>query len=174
MTRTSWWLGLLVVVMAVGGLSGCANGDRSGRAPYGVYGTVLPNEAPLPSALSGYRSVRFMTAETELHGRRCPPLVVNTYDRWARSPLDVPAVFAAAFPGGPPTLTVESELVYFNKDPKLGPAQLVAHVKIYDGRRLLDKVVVNAVSNSFREGISEELAREAVDAIRRYLAGGQG
>jgi len=115
--------------------------------------------------LSTPRSIEFRPITTTL-GRLTPTAVIRAYDRCTA----LASARLRALGGDERTpLTVESELVYFQRKGWLSAAQLLVRVKLQDAGAAPVEGLVVAESNSFREGDEDALAQAAVDAITRYL-----
>ena len=116
-------------------------------------------------ALAKYQSVRFEPARSDV-GQVCPPRVLRAWDQHA---VEEQAELAEYFPGGPPTLRIESEIWFFKEKGLLGNAECLARVRIRDDGTLKADLIVQALSKSFRAGDESALTDAAVKAIGKFL-----
>ena len=115
---------------------------------------------------SQYRSVEFTPATTTIGQRLCPPGLLRTYDMAASQLV---SRLKAAYPGGEPALTVDSEVVYFQKKGLLSGALLLARVKMHaDGQPVVD-AILKAESQSFRAGGENDLAQAGIEELGKFL-----
>jgi hypothetical protein len=116
-------------------------------------------------ALADYQSVVFESARSDV-GRVCPPKVLRAWDEAAAKQQ---AELAEHFPGGPPTLHIESEIWFFKEKGLLGNAECLARVRMRDDETLKADLVVQALSKAFRAGDESALTKAAVKAIGKFL-----
>ena len=116
-------------------------------------------------ALAEYQSVEFEAARSDV-GQVCPPQVLQA---WNRHAVEQQAELAEYFPGGPPTLRIESEIWFFKEKGLLGQAECLARVRIRDDETLKADLIVQALSKSFRAGDESALTDAAVQAIGKFL-----
>ncbi|HUU97199.1 MAG TPA: hypothetical protein VM487_15785 [Phycisphaerae bacterium] len=116
-------------------------------------------------ALAVYRSVEFESARSDV-GLVCPPKVLQAWDQHAG---EEQAELAEYFPGGPPTLRIESEIWFFKEKGLLGHAECLARVRMRDSGTVKADLIVQALSKSFRAGDESALTRAAVQAIGKFL-----
>ncbi len=116
-------------------------------------------------ALAEYQSVKFEAATSDV-GQVCPPKVLQAWNRHAG---EQQAELAEYFPGGPPTLRIESEIWFFKEKGLLGHAECLARVRMRDDGTLKADLIVQALSKSFRAGDESALTDAAVKAIGKFL-----
>ena len=122
-------------------------------------------EAVGQNALAKYESVRFEPASSDV-GQVCPPKVLQA---WNRHAVEEQADLAEYFPGGAPTLRIESEIWFFKEKGLLGNAECLARVRMRDDGTLKADLVVQALSKAFRAGDESALTDAAVKAIGKFL-----
>jgi len=116
-------------------------------------------------ALADYQSVEFEAARSDV-GQVCPPKVLRAWDQAAG---EQQAELAKYFPGGSPTLRIESEIWFFKEKGLLGNAECLARVRMRDDGTLKADLVVQALSKAFRAGDESALTDAAVKAIGKFL-----
>lgn len=132
----------------------------------GAHGEVLPITPGPELTLTKYQGVEFTPATTTIGDRLCPPALRRAYDGSANQ---VASRLKPLYPGGPPTLTIDSEIVYFQKKGLFSGGQLLVRVRLRDVDQLVTDVLVRAETQSFREGGEADLARAAVQALQQFL-----
>ena len=116
-------------------------------------------------ALARYQSVRFESARSDA-GLVCPPEVLHAWDLHA---AEEQTRLAKHFPGGPPVLRIESEILFFKEKGLLGQAECLARVRVRANDTLVADMVVQAQSKSFRAGDENALTQAAVQKVGRLL-----
>jgi len=152
-------------------LTGCVGAaftvaKQAVREVRGAQGELLLITEDRPTDLRAIRGVEFAPAYSTLGSRWCPPRLLQAYDRCANQLLPR---LRAYYPGGTPTLTIESEVVYFQKKGLFGAAQMLTRVRMRNGQSLLVDGLLKTESESFREGDEDDLARASVEALGRFL-----
>ena len=132
----------------------------------GAHADLLPIVSVSELALAKYESVAFTPATTTIGDRLCPPGVRRAYDRSASQLL---ARLTRVYPGGPPTLTIDTDIVYFQKKGLFSGGQLLARVKMHGADQLVADALLKAETQSFRAGGEDNLARAAIQALQRFL-----
>jgi hypothetical protein len=134
----------------------------------GAQGDVLPITDAGHLTLQKYRDIQFTPATTTTGSRLCPPALTRAYDRSANQ-LD--ARLKSWFPeeGGAPTLTVDSDVLYFQGKGMLSGAFMLTRVKLREGDQPVTEVMVRAESEAFRAGGEDALANASVDALGKFL-----
>ncbi|MCK4343364.1 MAG: hypothetical protein KAY37_16745 [Phycisphaerae bacterium] len=147
--------------------TGCTTVAKQGlHEVIGARAKVLLNTELSDTALARYQSVRFEPATTKLSNKLCPPKVLTAYDHFAGElPHDLDALYA----GGSPGLTIETEILFFQKKGLLGGAQLLSRIQFRGDDGFSADGIVNAASKSFREGSGDDLAEAAIDAVGKLL-----
>ncbi len=134
----------------------------------GAHAELLFVSSTLREQVAAFNDVDFAPATTTLGGRLCSPKVLSAFDRNTHD-LRQSEKFAAAFPGGEPTLRVDSEVYYYQEKGLLSGALLLVRVKMHGGGQLLTDALVKVESKSFREGDSSALTEAGVEAIGKFL-----
>jgi hypothetical protein len=131
----------------------------------GAHADVLPVTDVGRQVLSKYQSIEF-TAATTSAGRLCPTTLLRAYDRSANQ---LRPQLESAFPGGAPTLTVDSDVLYFQGKGMLSGAFMLTRVQLRDGDRVTGELFVRAESESFHAGGEDALASASVTALGKFL-----
>jgi hypothetical protein len=131
----------------------------------GAKAEVSPVQEIGDRALARYQSVRFEPARSDV-GQVCPPRVLEAWDIHAG---EEEVELAEYFPGGSPTLRIESEIWFFKEKGLLGNAECLARVRMREGEALKADLVVQALSKAFRAGDESALTKAAVKAIGKFL-----
>lgn len=152
-------------------LTGCIAGTIAKQAlkeVRGAHGDVLPIGDFSDLALSKYRSIEFTPATTSAGNRLCPPGLLRTYDRSANQ---LAAKLKPGFPeaGGAPTLTIDSDILYFQGKGALSGAFMLTRVKMREDARVAVEAMVRTESESFRAGGEDDLANASVAALGKFL-----
>jgi hypothetical protein len=116
-------------------------------------------------ALAKYQSVRFERASSDV-GQVCPPTLLQAWDLHA---AEEQTRLAKYFPGGAPTLRVESEIFFFKEKGLFGYAECLARVRMRENDTVMADLIVQALSKSFRAGDENALAEAAIQRIARFL-----
>ncbi|MGE0480426.1 MAG: hypothetical protein AB7Q17_08135 [Phycisphaerae bacterium] len=149
------------------GLAGCSTLVKQAVSELrGPQAKLLLDPAPTSAAFAAVNAVRFSNATSSLGPRLCPASVAPAYDAAAR---EAEQALASRFPGGPPELRIDAELIFFQDKGILSAAELIARIRMRDDGRTLADGIVKVESSSFRAGDETALAREAVREIRKYL-----
>jgi hypothetical protein len=127
---------------------------------------VHPTGPVSPGAFDRFNSIAFAPATTE-SGRLCPPELLAAYDSAAE---DAVAASDRTFPGGPPTLRIESEMLYFQGSGVFKTALCLIRVKMFDEARPVLQAVVAAESKSVTRNARGDLPQACAKAIGEYLA----
>ncbi len=163
--RTGVVLGLLAALV-LSTSSGCSTVAKQAFHEFrGAKAAVSPVQDIGDRALAEYQSVQFEPARSDV-GQVCPPRVLRAWDQHA---VEEQAELAEYFPGGPPTLRIESEIWFFKEKGLLGNAECLARVRIRDDGTLKADLIVQALSKSFRAGDESALTDAAVQAIGKFL-----
>jgi len=164
----------LIVGMLLIAQTGCVTAAKT--AYYEIRGAkvkVVPARTDVPRTqitdiFAPYQSFSFQPATTTLGSHLCPPKVISAYNEAARALPSDPEVMAE-FPGGGSTLTISSDIEFFESKGLLGSALMFTRVHFRDGGRdVLDALVITK-SSSFREGGRTALATETVEGIGDFL-----
>jgi hypothetical protein len=131
----------------------------------GAHADVLPATDVGRQTLSKYQGIEFTPAMTTA-GRLCPPSLLRAYDR---ATSQIGTQLQSAFPGGAPTLTIDSDILYFQGKGMLSGAFMLTRVKLRDGQRVTGELFVRAESESFHAGGEDALANASVTALGKYL-----
>ena len=158
-------LGLLAALV-LSTSSGCSTVAKQAFHEFrGAKADVSPVQDIGDRALSDYQSVEFEPARSDV-GLVCPPRVLQAWNRHAG---EEQAELVEYFPGGSPTLRIESEIWFFKEKGLLGNAECLARVRIRDDGTLKADLIVQALSKSFRAGDESALTDAAVKAIGKFL-----
>jgi len=160
---------LLLVATCSLGTTGCFTlAKQAFHEAVGAKGDVITISGG-PEELSRFRSVDFKAATTTVNDRLCPPELRRAYDRSARQ---CAAKLAANFTGGEPTLTVASEVLYFQKKGLLSGAFMLTRVRMSAETESVIDAILRAESDAFRAGGEDDLARASCEALRAFLEQG--
>jgi hypothetical protein len=183
----TWWLRITVVksgtgsnismrlarvlsVLAMGSLlplAGCAVVARQAFSEFrGARGEVLLNQQLPILALEEYESVRFSPSTTALSSLLCDPEVPAIYDRHAR---ELERELQEAFPGEPPPLVIDTEILYVKKKDLLNNAQLLARLHMRSNERVVVDALLNVQSEAFGKGDAGAMTKAAFEAINSFL-----
>jgi hypothetical protein len=133
----------------------------------GAQGELLPIREMSAAALARYQSVDFTPATTTVGARICPPAVLRAYDRSANQLAA--RLRQQSYPGGVPSLRIDSDVLYFQGKGLLSGALMLTRVRMLVGDELVGDTLVKAESNSFRAGGEGDLAKASLDALARLL-----
>ena len=133
----------------------------------GAKADILFNRAPESSEIRAFQAVKFDRLTTELTAELLPPAVLRYYRQGlAEQQFEL----HEHFPGGDPTLRVDSEITYFQEKGILSPAMMISRVRLLGpDDRLLGDLLVRVESKSFREGDAEDVALAATEGLGKYL-----
>ncbi len=131
----------------------------------GAKAKVHPTGPVSPGAFDRFNSLAFSPVVTE-SGDLCPPGLLAAYDAAAERLSGG----APTFDGGPPTLRVESEMLYFQGSGVFKTAMCLVRVKMFDDARLVEHAIVAAESKSIRGDATNDLPVACVKGLGEYLA----
>lgn len=165
-----WRTGVFLLIAAtLGPATGCGVSTVAKQAFYelrGAHGTILFIDELNVAELGRYRTIRFEPVHSTLGPVLCPPKLRRAYDRYAhRLALEL----RDEFPGGEPTLSVASEILYFQRKSLLSGAECLTRVRFTEGGQLVADGIVRVESKSFREGGTSDLAEASVETIGKVL-----
>jgi len=159
-------LALVLLATIAWSLTGCSTlAKQAYKEVRGAQGKVLPATDVVPQALSKYQSIEFTPATTSA-GQLCPATLLRAYDR---SASQVGTQLQSTYPGGAPTLTVDSDILYFQGKGALSGAFMLTRAKLRDGERVAGEVFLRAESDSYRAGGEDALANASVNALAKFL-----
>ena len=152
-------------------VTGC--GTAAKQAFYelrGAKGTIefiheLPGEQ-----LDRYGSVRFEPATSDIGVVLCPPGLRARYDECTR---ELSEELRELFPGGEPTLTILTEILFFKSKGLLGDASFLSRVRFKEQEQLVGDALVVVGSKSFRKGGTDAMAETGVRTIGKFLRSGK-
>jgi hypothetical protein len=148
-------------------LAGCLTvAKQAFEEARGAQGEVLPITQVSETTLARYQSLEFTPATTAAGGRLCPPALLRAYDRAANR---LAARLKTYYPGSAPTLTVDSEILYFQAKGLLSGAFMLTRVKMHEHDQLAVDALVKAESAAYSAGDEDDLADAAVHALGKFL-----
>ena len=131
----------------------------------GATGTIRWIEEIKPVQIEPCKSLNFAPATTTIGPKLCPPELLAEYDRAARELQRT----APGFEGEPPTLNINTEILYFQTKGILHGALLLARLTFSDQDRPIGSAIIYVESKSFREGSTGDLAETAVKTVGKFL-----
>jgi hypothetical protein len=158
---------LILLAAGLGPLSGCFVAQQALREVRGAQARVLPIQESGPATMGRFRGIEVLPATTSAGPQICPPELLRAYDRLANQ---LPRRLQREFPGGPPTLTIESEILYFQGKGLLSGAFMLTRVRMRAEDRLTTDVMVKSESAAFTAGGEEALAGASVEALEKFLS----
>jgi hypothetical protein len=170
MIRRTRELALVLLAASPLSLTGCIGAaatvaKQAFKEVRGAHADVLQATDMGRQTLGTYRGIEFTPATTSA-GRLCPVSLLRAYDRAARQ---LGPELASTFAGGAPTLTVDSDILYFQGKGMLSGAFMLTRVKLRDGERTAGELFVRAESESFHAGGEDALASASVNALGKFL-----
>lgn len=160
----SWIAGLIAATTLTAGCSRIASQAiaeiRGAQAETHVIQSVNAAE------LAAHQSIEFRPAQSSI-GSLCPPKLLSAYDAAA---VMAKTELAPYFPGGTPSLEVDSQIIYFQKKGLLSAAQCLARVRLTGSSGTLWDAIITAESGSFAQGDEEALAEACVEALVELLS----
>jgi hypothetical protein len=148
-------------------LTGCTTiAKQAFHEVRGAQGEVLLITESRPSGLARYQGLQFTPATSTVGSRICPPELLRAYDR---SASQAASKLRADYPGGSPALTIDSEILYFQRKGFLSGAIMLTRVKLRSSDQPVLDAVVRAESDAFRAGGEEDLAQASLDALCKFL-----
>lgn len=167
MTRVRRHVALLVLAGSAVGSTGCFTvAKQAYREVRGAQGEYLPISEPGAAALAQAGELQFKPATTSVGSRICPPEVLRAYDLAAAREF---AAWKTGLAGSGRSLTVESEVMYFQAKNLSGGAIMLTRVRLLADGQLAADGLLKAESHSFRAGGHEDLARVSLEALHRHL-----
>lgn len=161
-------VGFLLAAL-ISSLTGCTTLIK--QAYYEIHGAgaeIKLNEDMGDRTLLNYKSVRFMPLERAVGERIVPAAFVQSYDHTS---AEVIVDLKGDYPGGEPSLTVKSEVLYFQAKGMLSSALALTRVRIFASEKQIIDAMVLAETKAFREGSGDEsLAAATVNAIGKMLS----
>lgn len=168
-TTTSARCCALVMAVALLPLTGCMTLVK--QAYYEIKGAqakIVLNEDMTDRTLLNYKGVKFEPLKRAVGERIVPQTFVTAFDHATAETL---ADLKEEYPGGEPTLTVKTEVSYFQRKGFLSSALSLTRMHVLAGERLVVDAMVLAETKAFREGDGDEaLAEATVKAISKMLA----
>lgn len=164
--RRSW---LAFTVLAALGLSltGCMTAIKQAfHEAKGATGEVFTTSEVADGALERFQSIEFRPATTEVGPKITPPTLLLGFDNGAR---EVMTDLKPDYPGGAPTLTIDTTLLYFQSKGILSGAEALARVKMFDGDRIVVDSVVRSESDAFSAGGEDALSSALARGVRKFL-----
>ena len=158
---------VVFLAAALASVTGCTSALK--QAYYEVRGAqadVVEMDESAPPSLAQYQSVVFEPATTQIGPKIAPPSVLAAYDTSARAEAEA---LKDAFPGGEPSLTVRTEILYSQNKGLMSGALGLARVRLSGSDGTTRDIVVKSESKSFRAGDKNNLAEAAVKAVGGYL-----
>lgn len=147
--------------------TGCTTvAKQAFRELRGAHADVLLNEPVAVEKMQPYGSVEFSPITTTLGPRLCPLELKRAYDQFAR---EEGLRLREELPGGSPTLTLDSEALFFQGKGLLSQATFLIRVKMRNGGAVVADAVVVTESKSFRAGDADDLAEASVRALGDWL-----
>jgi len=116
--------------------------------------------------LATYDGVKFNPVSTTIGDELCP---YSLRSKWDRCAAREEGKLRGCYPGGEKTLSVDAEILYFQKKGLLGSAQLLSRVRMRAGGTVVVDVLVNTMSKAFRAGGASALAETSVEAVAKFL-----
>lgn len=158
----------LTAMVLLGNAVGCTTiAKQAFEEARGADGEYFSEQLHPPAWLRPYRSVSFAPATAAIGRNLTPGDALAAYDTAAR---DVAREeIAEDYPGGEPSLTVQTEFLICQKKGILGSAVCVARTQLISEGRTLSDGIVLVQSKSFRAGDSEALGAETAKALVKYL-----
>lgn len=167
MTRRAGETLLVLLTTSTLSLTGCFTiAKQAIHEARGAQGELLPVSTVGDSALARCRSIVFTPADTTAGPRLCPPALLREYDAATRK---LAARLRPHYPGGAPTLTVDSEILYFQRKGLLSGAFMLTRVRMRADDRLAVDAIIKAESAAYTAGGEDDLADATVDALGRFL-----
>ncbi|MCC6360252.1 MAG: hypothetical protein IT450_16025 [Phycisphaerales bacterium] len=158
---------VVLAAVAVMPLTGCMTAIKQAlREAKGATGEVFPTREVRPGELERFNGVAFRPATTDVGERITPAALLLGFDNGAR---EIAGDLAADYPGGDPTLTIQTSLIYFQSKGILSGAEALARVKMLEGDRVVIDSVVRSESDAFRAGDEEALSAALARGIRKFL-----
>ena len=115
--------------------------------------------------LARANGVEFPPATTTA-GRVVPAGILRAYER---SVNQAAAKLKAFYPGDPPILKVDSEVLYFQKKGLMSGALLLVRTKMECEGQIAVDAIVKVESNAYRAGGEDDLAQAYAEAVRKFL-----
>ena len=132
------------------GLTGCFTiAKQAYHEAVGAQGDVLTISEVREPALARFQSVEFTPATTTVGSKLCPAELLRAYDRGMNL---CAARLTGLYSGTDPRLTVDSEILYFQKKGLLGGAFTLTRVRMRAAEQLAFDALVRAESEAFRAG----------------------
>jgi hypothetical protein len=165
------WIGFATCLALMVLVSGCAAGGLGlASVAYqevrGAGAELRPGREVRRGDFARFQSVEILPATSTMGPRIVP---VNLPSIWRAEAAEIERSLAREFSGGEPRLVVSVELLYFQEKSLFAGAELLARVRMTEGESVLFDGVVKAESKSLREHGEDDLAREALKAIAKFL-----
>lgn len=157
---------LIALSSVMAGNLGCTTALKQGYYEFrGAQGEIEMIQQNRP--LRDVQQVTFHQVTTTAGKEIVPPVLMREYDRYAKQFL---FRWNDMFPGGDPALTVDSEVLYYQKKGILSGALMLTRVKMFEQDDLAADMIVKVESKSFREGGEEDLSEAAIDTLEEFFA----
>lgn len=161
--------GYVLLILAAGlvPLSGCSRAIKQVYYEFrGAKAKIHPIREVEPAVFAPYKSLSFEPATTTAGDEICPPSLLREYDLAGR---DVVEALADRFPGGPPTLRITSELLFFQKKGIFSVAEVLTRVRMADGDRTVFECLVKSESKALTKSGEDDLSRACAKALGDFL-----
>lgn len=158
---------LIGAFLLTGGLIGCQSTDITGQVQLGkTRADLLFTHDVSPTALSRYNTVEFQPVATTLGRRACPPELLRHFDRYTDELEDL---LREEYVGGPPVVSISSEIIHFQRSGLCSNAMMLARIKMRGRHGVIVDAIARSEAPTCPQGTEDQMARAAVIAIGRYL-----
>ncbi len=148
-------------------LSGCSRAIKQVYYEFrGAKAKIHPIHEVEPAVFAAYKSLSFEPAVTTAGDEICPPTLLSEYDLAAR---EVVTELAQQFPGGPPTLQITSELLFFQEKGIFGGAEVLTRVRMADGDQTVFECLIKSESKALTGSGEDDLSQACAKALGDFL-----
>src|SRR5262249_48689612 len=126
---------------------------------------------PSADTLKRINSVQFEACTSDMGEHITPSGLLMAYDKAAS---ETQANLSKTMPGGSPTLTVRTALVYFQTKGVFSGAEAMGRARMYDGSSMVGDVLLRSESDAFTAGGEKSMATAMIKALGKYLEDKRG
>lgn len=161
---------LLLALLAPLAATGCNPVSMATTAIKEIRGAqgkvILLSDLPR-GALDAYSSVRFEPASSMTGPKVIPPSLPAKFDESALK--DSTEMLKDSFPGGPPVLSIHTDMIYFQKKGLFSGGEFIARVHGRGDAGTVFDALVRTESAAFTAGGESAMAQASVRAIAKFL-----
>ena len=148
-------------------LSGCSSAVKQVYYEFrGAKATIHAVREVDRGVFAPYKSLSFAPATTQSGEDICSPSLLREYDIAARNVIET---LADVYPGGPPTLQITSDLLFFQEEGIFGAAEVLTRVRMADGERTIFECLVKSESKAISKSGHDDLSQACAKALGDFL-----